>query len=89
MTNLWLLAKICQPGRPLHAELTKEKRLSLDDTVLTHREVDDEIWAAPQWAHCMKYEFQLRYDAIRLCRQQGVSVSRTLCGPLIETRRTA
>ena len=40
-----------------------EKLLS-EDHVLTHREIDEEVSAAPQWAHCMEDELQQRREAI-------------------------
>ena len=84
MTNLWLLAQLRQPGRPLYADLTKDtfndflEELLSDDNFLMNRKIDNEVWAAPQWAHCMEYEFQLRRDAMKLCREQGYGIQAAL-----------
>ena len=32
------------------------------------RQIEGETWAAPIWTHCMEYEFELRRDAMKLCR---------------------
>ena len=63
MTILRLFAQIRQTSRELQADLTKgtwddflEELLS-EENSLMNRQVDDEAWAAPQWARCMEYEF--------------------------------
>ena len=72
MTNLWLLAQLRQPGRQFCADLTKDtfndflEELLSTDNFLT--------WAAPIWSHCMEYEFQLRRDVMKLCREKGYSI---------------
>ena len=49
MTNFWLLAQIRQPGRTVHADLTKDtwsdflKQLPSDDNFLANREIDNEV----------------------------------------------
>ena len=32
----------------------------------------------PDWNHCLEYEFQLRKKALRLVKDQGVSIQRAL-----------
>ena len=84
MTNLWLLAQLRQPGRQLHADLSKDtfndflEELLSTDNFLMKRQVEGETRAAPIWAHCMEYEFQLRREAMKLCREQGYSIQAAL-----------
>ena len=54
-----------------------------------NREVGNEVWAAPQWAHCMEYEFQLRKEAIRLCREQQFGIQLALADSVTGTRSIA
>ena len=42
------------------------------------RQIEGETWAAPVWTHCMEHEFQLRRDAMKLCREQGYSIQAAL-----------
>ena len=80
MTHLWLLAQLRQPGRQLYADLSKDtfndflEELLSTDNFLMKRQIEGETWAAPIWAHCMEYEFQLRREAMKLCREQGYSI---------------
>ena len=78
-TNLWLLAQLRQPGCQLDADPSKatfndflEELLSTDN-FLMKRQIEGETWAAPMWARCMEYEFQLRREAMKLCSEQGYS----------------
>ena len=84
MTNLWFLAQVRQPGRQLYADLTKdtlndflEELLSTDKFVMK-KQIEGQTWAAPTWAHCMEHEFQLRREAMKLCREQGHSIQAAL-----------
>ena len=60
MTNLWLLAQLRQPGRQLHADLSKDTfndfldELLSTDNFFMKRQIEGETWAAPNWAHCME-----------------------------------
>ena len=83
-TNLWLLAQHRQPGRQLYVDLSKEtfndflEELLSTDNFLMKRQIEGETWAATIWAHCMEYEFQLRREAMKLCREQGYSIQAAL-----------
>ena len=54
------------------ADLSKDtfndflEELLSDDIVLMNREIDNEVWAATQWAHCMECEYQSRREGVRL-----------------------
>ena len=48
------------------------------DNFLMKRHIEGETWAAPVWTHCMEIEFQLRRDAMKLCREQGYSIQAAL-----------
>ena len=82
-TNLWLRAEIREevalfvPTSLKTLEQLLGGTLS-DDNFLVNREVDDEIWAAPQSAHCVEYEYHLHRDAVRLCRERGYGIQATL-----------
>ena len=72
---MWLLAKMRQPTKPLHADL-KETTFSkfLDEFLgeknfLLEREVAGSKLVVPDWTHCLDYEFQLRKEALRLVRE--------------------
>ena len=80
MTNLWLLAQLRQPGRQLYAGPHKGHfndflgELLSTDNFLVKRQIEGQTWAAPIWSHCMEHEFQLRREAMKLCRDQGYSI---------------
>ena len=90
LANLWLVAQLRQPGRALCADLTKDTwgdfwvELLSQDNFFTNREVDNEDWAAPQWAQCMEYEFQLKKDAV-----SNNLETRTPCGQRTEIKSIA
>ena len=56
MTNLWLLAQLRQPGRQLHADLSKDTfndfldLLLPTDNFLVKRQIEGETWAAAIWS---------------------------------------
>ena len=84
MANLWLLAQLRQPGRQLYADLSKdtfndflEELLSTDNFLMKKANRRRDL-GCPIWAHCMEYEFQLRRDATKLCREQGYSIQAAL-----------
>ena len=60
MTHMRQLAKMRQPSRPMYADL---------DEIEGSGEM-----VGPDWNHCLQYEFQLRKEALRLIRDQGVSI---------------
>ena len=80
MTNLWLLAQLRQPGRRLHADLTKDtfkdflEEILATDSFILKGQIEGETRAAPIWTHFMDNEFQLRRDAMKPCREQGYSI---------------
>ena len=42
------------------------------------RQIEGETWAAPIWAQCTEYEFRLRRETMKLCREQGYSIQAAL-----------
>ena len=80
MTNLWLLAQLRQPGRQLYADLTEDTSNDLLEELLSaviflmKSQIEGETWAAPIWTHCMEYEFQLRREAMKQCREHWYSI---------------
>ena len=49
-----------------------------DDNFLMIWKFDNEVWVAPQWAHCVEYESQVRRKAMKLCREQGYGIQASL-----------
>ena len=83
MTNLWLLAQLLQPGRQLYTDLTKDTFNDFLEELLStvnflYEKANRRRDAAPIWAHCMEYAFQLRREAMKLCREQGYSIQAAL-----------
>ena len=85
MTHMCLLAKMRQPSRAMYADLEEktwntflEELLNLENFNF-QREIDGSgEMVAPDWNHCLEYEFQLRKEACRLIREQGLPIQRAL-----------
>ena len=84
MSNMWLLGQMRQPGRSLYADLTKETFPNFLEILLSkknfmfRRELPDKTLAGPDWKDCLEYEFQLRKEAYRLTREQGIGIQSAL-----------
>ena len=84
MSNMWLLGQMRQPGRSLYADLTKDTFPNFLEILLSkknfmfRRELPDKTLAGPDWKDCLEYEFQLRKEAYRLTREQGVGIQSAL-----------
>ena len=88
MTNLWLLAQMRQPGRSIFQDLD---RCTFSDFLDTHldkdnfnfyKEVDGRPLITPCWTICLSYEFELRKEAIRLCKEQSYGIQAALWAAL-------
>ena len=80
MSNMWLLAQLRQPGRSVFADLEPttfqkflKQFLSKQDFNL-QKEIQGSFLTPPSWAHCLSYEFELRKEAYKQCRESAVGI---------------
>ena len=85
MTHMWQLAKMRQPSRPMYADLDEKTWSNFLEELLNRenfnfrREIEGSgEMVGPDWNHCLEYEFQFRKEALRLIRDQGVSIQQAL-----------
>ena len=84
LTNLWLLGQMRQPGRSTYQDFTRTTFTDFLDTLLDrdnfnfHKEVNGRTLISPCWSFCLSYEFELRKEAIRLCKEQVMGVHAAL-----------
>ena len=84
LTNLWLLGQMRQPGRSIYQDFTRTTFNDFLDTLLDrdnfnfHKEVNGRTLISPCWSFCLSYEFELRKEAIRLCKEQAMGVQAAL-----------
>ena len=81
MTHMWLLAEMRQPSRAMTADLDEktwntflEELLNRENFNFQRETEGSGEMAGPDWNHCLEYEFQLRKEALRLIREQGLSI---------------
>ena len=91
MTNLWLLAQMRQPGRTIYADFDRNTFIDFLETLLDkdnftfYKEVDGRPMISPSWSYCLSYEFELRKEAIRLCKEQSFGIQSALWTTLRNT----
>ena len=84
LTNLWLLAQMRQPGRSIYADFDRNTFIDFLETLLDkdnfnfYKEVDGRPMISPSWTYCLSYEFELRKEAIRLCKEQSFGIQSAL-----------
>ena len=84
LTNLWLLAQMRQPGRTIYADFDRNTFIDFLQTLLDkdnfnfNKEVDGRPMISPSWTYCLSYEFELRKEAIRLCKEQSFGIQSAL-----------
>ena len=84
LTNLWLLAQMRQPGRTIYADFDRNTFIDFLETLLDkdnfnfYKEVDGRPMISPSWSYCLSYEFELRKEAIRLCKEQSFGIQSAL-----------
>ena len=84
LTNLWLLGQMRQPGRSIYQDFTRTTFNDFLDTLLDrdnfnfHKEVNGRTLISPCWSFCLSYEFELRKEALRLCKEQAMGVQAAL-----------
>ena len=85
--NLWVLAQMRQPGRSIYQDLDRCTFNDFLDTLLDkdnfnfYKEVEGRALIFPSWSFCLAYEFELRKEAFRLCKDNS-SAFRRPSGPL-------
>ena len=91
LTNLWLLAQMRQPGRSIYADFDRNTFIDFLETLLDkdnfnfYKEVDGRPMISPSWTYCLSYEFELRKEAIRLCKEQSLGIQSALWTTLRNT----
>ena len=73
-----------QPGRSIYQDFTRTTWNDFLDTLLDrdnfnfHKEVNGRTLISPCWTFCLSYEFELRKEALRLCKEQAMGVQAAL-----------
>ena len=84
MTNMWLLAQMKQPGRSICRDFDRSTFVDFLDRLLDkknfnlHKDVNGTLLLVPRWTDCMSYEFEVRKEAYRLCREEGSGIKDAL-----------
>ena len=78
---MWLLAQLRQPGRSLFSDLQPTtfsrilKQLLGKEDFGLKKVLQGKFLTAPCWEHCMSYEFELRREAYKQCRETTIGIS--------------
>ena len=80
MTHCWLLAQMRQPGRHLYSDFTRKTLIELlsGRNFLVDKSIGDNKVVRPDWSLCMGYELELRREAIKCTREQGMAIQEAL-----------
>ena len=84
MSNWWLLAQMRQPARHLFSDLTVRTFTAFCDELLSNKsfqpekEIGGHNVIKPEWVLCMGYELELRREAIRLTKEQRMSIQQAM-----------
>ena len=84
MTNLWLMAQMRQPGRALYKDFDRSTFSDFLDKLLDRDnfhffiEVEGRPLIAPKWSYCLNYEFELRKEAIKICKERSLGIKEAL-----------
>ena len=84
MSRVWLVAQMRQPGRQLFSDLTPNTFPKFREQLLSkknfhfRKELPDKSIMAPVRTDCLEYEFQLRTEAFRLTREEGLGIEAAL-----------
>ena len=77
-----------QPGRSIYADFDRNTFVDFLETLLDkdnfnfYKEVDGRPMISPSWSYCLSYEFELRKEAIRLCKEQSFGIQSALWATL-------
>ena len=78
LSNCWLLGQQRQPGRALYSDVDLStfprilKELLGKKNFALKKELEGKPLVAPPWGHCLSYEYELRREAYKRCREQSV-----------------
>ena len=78
LSNCWLLGQQRQPGRALYSDVDSStfprilKELLSKKNFALKKELEGQPLVAPPWAHCLSYEYELRREAYKRCREQSM-----------------
>ena len=77
MSNMWPLAQLRQPGRSLFSDLLPTTFSRILKQLLGKEDfgIKKKFLSAPTWAHCLSYEYELRREAYKQCRESTVGFS--------------
>ena len=82
------LAQMWQPGRTIYQDLDRCTFIDFLDTLLDkdsfnfYKQVEGRPLISPSWSFCLSYEFELRKEAIRLCKEQSFGIQAALWAAL-------
>ena len=94
LSNCWLLGQQRQPGRALYSDVDSStfprilKEFLSKKNFALKKELEGKPLVAPPWAHCLSYEYELRREAYKRCREQSMGSMRR-GGVLTQTQSTA
>ena len=78
LSNCWLLGQQRQPGRALYSDVDSStfprilKELLGKNNFALKKELEGQPLVAPPWPHCLSYEYELRREAYKRCRERGM-----------------
>ena len=85
MGNLWLPAQVRQASRKMYQDFTTaifdkhlETLLSKENFFLTEKRSTARPFVLRYGHHCLEYEFHIRQEAIRLCRDEDWAIQAAL-----------
>ena len=84
MTNMWLLVQMKQPVRSIYRDFDRMTFIDFLEKLLDkqnfnrYKEVNGTLLLVPKWTDCLSYEFEIRKEAFRLCREEGFGIKAAL-----------
>ena len=88
LSNCWLLGQQRQPGRALYSDVDSStfprilKEL-LGKKHFALKKLEGQPLVAPPWTHCLSYEYELRREAYKRCREQSMGFHAAWWSPSI------
>ena len=78
------MAQLRQPGRALYKDFDRSTFSDFLDKLLDrdnfhfYKEVEGRPLIAPKWSYCLNYEFELRKEAIKICKERSLGIKEAL-----------
>ena len=91
LSNCWLLGQQRQPGRALYSDVDSNtfprilKELLGKKNFSLKKELEGQPLVAPPWGHCLSYEYELRREAYKRCREQSIGFNAAWWGAYADT----